>query len=311
MAIDSTTEMTILFADVAGSVELYADYGDIEAHRRIVEFLRFSTSLIDLNQGRVIEIIGDEIMCAFSEADDAFAAACAIQDTLRETRDQTVYVRVGFHSGLTGVEEGHPFGDTVNVAARVVGLAKAGQIMLTDQAHQRLSPGNRIRTRVFNQVYIKGKCIPYTVHQAFWETNNETAMMECATETPVDRRRASASLHLHYNGKEAILTQGVELLIGRGEQCGVRIQSEFASRIHATIKLLSGKLVLTDRSTNGTYVRTQSGKRSFDNAEIFLKHEEFSATCGGVISLGTPISDQHVHLIHFSCSPIPEHRDIR
>jgi len=300
---DSTSkEMTILFADVAGSVELYSSLGDLKAHSLIVHFLQSMTALVERYQGRVIETIGDEIMCAFNNTDSALDAACAIQEIMRSEQEVALDVRVGFHSGLTSMKNGHPFGDTVNIAARVVALARAGQIMLTDYTCQRLSEANKSRTRYFNEVYIKGKRTPYIIHQALWDQEDGTMMMQCNVTKPVQRQPQANRYYLRYRDTEAKLTEGTELLLGRGKQCGLRVDSEAASRIHATVKCQGGKLVLTDRSTNGTFVRTISEKHSTEDTELFFHHDEWMTTSDGVISLGIPISNHDDSLIYFGCS---------
>jgi class 3 adenylate cyclase len=302
MTENTSKDMTVLFADVAGSVDLYTALGDVQAHRRIVNFLQSMTVLIESNQGRVVETIGDEIMCAFNDTNSALTAACAIQESLQNERKWGVNVRVGMHSGRTCIENDHPFGDTVNVAARVVALAKAGQIMLTDYAYQRLTEANKSRTRYFSEVYIKGKPDPYVIHQALSDQEDGTVMVKCNVTKPVERRRKVGSFHLRYRDRDAELTEGAELLLGRGEQCGLRIDSQAASRIHATLKCQGGRLILTDRSTNGTFVRTLAGKRSSDNSELFFHHGEWMTTGGGYISLGRPVSTQNTHLLRLSCS---------
>ena len=300
MGEDASTEMTVLFADVAGSVELYTALGDVQAHRCIVHYLQRMTACIERNQGRVVETIGDEIMCAFGDPDCALRAACEIQESLQSDRKWDLDVRVGLHSGTTSVANGRPFGDTVNVAARVVEQAKAGQIMLTEQARRSLSDSGRSRTRFFRDVYIKGKRTPYTIHQALWDLDDHTLMVDSDIAKPVERRQPVYLLSLRYRDAETTLEEGAELLLGRGEQCGLRINSETASRIHAVIKCHSGRLFLIDRSTNGTFVKTVSGKRSSDNLELFFHHDEWTASCNGVLSLGQPVTSKNPDLVHFS-----------
>jgi len=302
MGESTSRQMTVLFADVAGSVELYATLGDLKAHSNIMHFLQSTTALIERHQGQVVETIGDEIMCTFDSTDSALAAACAVQESIRSEQAPALDVRVGFHTGLTSMSNGHPFGDTVNVAARVVALAKAGQIMLTDHAYQRLSDANKSRAHYFSEVYIKGKRTPYIIHQALWGQEDGTILTRRNFRPPVERRRQIKQVYLRYRDTEATLTEGLELLLGRGEQCGLRVDSEAVSRIHATVKCQGGKLVLTDRSTNGTFVRTISGKRSSDGLELFFHHDDWITTCNGVISLGKPMTSQNTNPIHFSCS---------
>jgi class 3 adenylate cyclase len=300
MGESTSREMTVLFADVAGSVELYTALGDVQAHQRIVHYLESMSACIERHQGRVVETIGDEIMCAFNVPECALNAACDIQESLQRERKWDLDVRVGLHCGLTSVANGHPFGDTVNVAARVVALAKAGQIMLTDQAYRSLSQAGKSRTRFFRDVFIKGKRTPYTIHQALWDLDDHTLTVECSVAKPVERRQPVNRLSLRYQDAETMLEEGAEFLLGRGEQCDLRINSETASRIHAILKCQGGRLILTDRSTNGTFIKTMSGKRSSDNLELFLHHDEWSTSCSGVLSLGQPVINQNPDLVHFS-----------
>lgn len=300
MSENTSRDLTILFADVVGSVELYAKLGDLEANQRICLFQQSMAILVERNHGRVVEIIGDEIMCMFNETNDALAAACAIQDSLKADREWCLHVRIGMHSGLTGMKNDHPFGDTVNVAARVVALAKAGQIMLTDDACQRLSTASKSRTNYFSDVYIKGKQEPYTIHQALWDQEQGTVIVRSNVDKPLERRRQPSCFVLRHHDAEVLVTEGKEVLLGRGEQCNLRVYSEAASRIHAILRCRGGRLILADRSTNGTFVRTGAGKRAADNSELFFHHDEWVTTCCGVVSLGKPLSSQDVVLIHFS-----------
>lgn len=303
MSDDNSTDLTILFADVAGSVKVYDTLGDTQAHGKIVKCLQLMTSMVEQNHGQVVEIIGDEIMCAFKEPDSAFEAACNIQNALGQDQQSYLGARVGFHCGKTGMQNGHPFGDTVNVGARMVELAKAGQAIMSEQVYARLSPFNKLRSRYFDQVYIKGKQQPYSVYQAIWDQNDSTLMM---TQKPVstvqERRRQIKALSLRYLEMEKVLTEAnSEFLLGRGKQCGLTVGSKAASRVHATISFLGKKLVIVDRSTNGTYIRIPTGKRSIDGLDLFFHHEEWRGDCDGVISLGEPATDQNQNLIHFKC----------
>lgn len=300
MSDNTSKDVTILFADVVGSVDLYTQLGDMQAHQRISLFQQSMTILVERNHGRVVETIGDEIMCMFSTANDALTTACAIQESLKADREWGLRVRIGFHSGLTGMKDDHPFGDTVNVAARVVALAAAGQVMLTDDVCRRLSQENRTRTNYFSDVYIKGKQQPYTIHQALWDQEQGTVMVHNRMKQPVERRGQPSCFQLRYRDTGILVTEGNEVLLGRGEQCTLRVDSEAASRIHAILKCRGGRLIIADRSTNGTFIRTGAGRRAADNSELFFHHDEWITTCDGVVSLGRPISSQDAVLIHFN-----------
>lgn len=294
--------MTIMFADVAGSVDLYSELGDDVAHQRIREFQQLLSGLIKQSHGRIIEVIGDEVMCAFDQADNAFAAVRCIQETLDRERKHGLNVRIGLHSGITSEHDSHPFGDTVNVAARIVALAKAGQIMLTDQTWQYLNAENRLNTCVFNKVSIKGKREPYTVHQAVRNQEDRTILVDHDPVHAGEQRHRITSVLLQSGDRKTSIANGSETLIGRGDQCQMRIDSEFASRVHAIIKCQGGKLVLEDRSANGTYIKTLPGHRLSDSCSLFLHQEEWTTTCNGIISLGEPFPGNTSRLVRFNCS---------
>ena len=301
MSTTEPTEMTVLFADVAGSVELYSEMGDVRAHNMVLRCLERMTFRIEKNLGRVANTIGDEIMCIFDRADCALKAACEIQMALQHEYPNELDVRIGIHSGPTCMDNDQPFGDTVNIAARVVALAKAGQIMLSGHTNERLSDKDRSLTRFFSSVYIKGKRDPYVIHQAILDHNDATRMVNHHGTQPAERRRRKTKVALRYAASEIIISGGKEFLLGRGMQCGLQINSNAASRIHASLEFDRGKLVITDRSTNGTFVRTKAGKRASDNKEYFVHHGSWTTTSGGILSLGQAIKSPGDNLIHFSC----------
>ena len=302
MGIEHRPDLTILFADIAGSVALHENLGDVSAHKMIVACLNTMGKMVVKNQGKVIETIGDEIMCSFNHPDSALHAACAIQEAIHEGISVPLSIRIGFHNGPTSLDNGHPFGDTVNVAARMVALARAGQIMISQHTHIKLSQKNRQRTRHFNRVFIKGKQSPLDVHEIMWDGDDRTKQLSQARSVSYNRQPVS-TIHLTYNDKDLIVSKFKgDITLGRGVNCKLVIPSEAASRSHATITYKVGKIILTDHSTNGTYIRTRPGNRAQDSQDLFFHHEEWSMASSGFMSLGQPIDDNDPFLIYFRFS---------
>ena len=300
MSDEHTTPMTVMFADVAGSVQLYDQLGDIEAHNIVLNCLNTMSDIIGRFQGRVIETIGDEIMCAFPNADYAMAAACMVQESLH-VKNTPVNVRIGFHAGPTAVENGHPFGDTVNVAARVVALAKAGQILMSHQTYAQLSAANQNRTRHFHRLLLKGKQEPTDIYEIIWDEVDSTKSYSDSALPPA-KRVAVSSVRIQYGHQELLLNQtNHTITMGRSDQCHLVIESQLASRLHATITWQPGNVLFTDQSTNGTFIRTREGKRAQDALDLFLHRENWVMQSGGIISLGEPINNNSSHLISFEC----------
>jgi adenylate cyclase len=144
-----TAEMGLLFADIAGSTKLYDTLGDTNAKAMIDEALGHMRQVTERNKGRVVKTIGDEVMCVFPTADATFVAATDMQikvDSLRVVQGVKRMIRVGFHFGPV-IEDGNDvFGDTVNVAARMAGVAKGMQIITTKETVMRVSAALRAGT---------------------------------------------------------------------------------------------------------------------------------------------------------------------
>lgn len=85
------------------------------------------------------------------------------------------------------------------------------------------------------------------------------------------------------------------ILIGRGTNSDLLVPSELASRKHARIVYRKGKFVVSDHSTNGTFIKSQNGK------EVYIHGEDYPLTGSGFISLGESTALDNDHLIYFSC----------
>jgi adenylate cyclase len=96
---------------------------------------------IEANQGRLIDMAGDSVLAVFETAIGAVNAALAIQETL-STADSTVAedrrmrFRIGVHLGdVIEKADGTVYGDGVNIAARLEGMAKPGGIAVSEAVH--------------------------------------------------------------------------------------------------------------------------------------------------------------------------------
>ncbi|MBI3562512.1 MAG: FHA domain-containing protein [Gammaproteobacteria bacterium] len=103
-------------------------------------------------------------------------------------------------------------------------------------------------------------------------------------------------LYLTYHNKIKDLgTQQTKFVIGRAPDCDLIINSDLASRHHAAIVYRNGKFVLIDQSTNGSFIKGQSGK------EVYVRAEETPITGAGFISLGKSVTVDNENLIYYSC----------
>ena len=118
--------MAVLFADIAGSTRLYDTLGDIQAKFMVDECIALMRGIVAQYGGRVVKTIGDEVMCVLPDADSGCLAATDMQlkiMALPPVSNVKRAIRAGFHAGPVIEENNDVFGDTVNLAARMAGLA--------------------------------------------------------------------------------------------------------------------------------------------------------------------------------------------
>lgn len=266
--------LAVLFADMDGSTKLYELYGDETAHRLAAECLTVLDAQAGVAGGRVVKTRGDGVMCVFASPDEAFRAATLMRDAHRTGR---VSIHAGFHFGPVIEDSADFYGDTVNVAARVTDLAKAGEILLTEDTVFRLSPALRNSTRWLDKAAMKGKREPVAVYEVVSEDEQATVIRGPLLARDGDKLR----LDLAFRGRTFSLQEPMaEFVLGRQETCDLTVESSYASRRHATIQAVRGKVFLKEHSTNGTYVRNEKGEVAY------VKREMVQLTGRGGIFLG-------------------------
>jgi len=133
------TSLTFLFTDLRGSTELYEQVGDLAAFDLVRAHFRVLNEIIAGEAGAVVKTSGDAVMATFPTPDRAVAAALRMREAMRELKDARggdgLMLKIGIHEGpcLAVVLDNRPdyFGRTVNIAARVQGLADSRSILAT------------------------------------------------------------------------------------------------------------------------------------------------------------------------------------
>jgi hypothetical protein len=284
-----------LFVDICGSTRLYDTLGDVAAATAVATCLEALRARVEEASGRVIQRIGDELMCLFESADAALGAARIMQDWVsrQETASQpALAIRVGCHFGPVIEKSGDLFGDSVNVAARAAAMAAAGQVITTEDTVATLSGPLRDRVRILGRFTIRGKRQDLAIYELLWQDDDFGTIV--GTQSGI--KPGPARLVLKYAGKEIQLASGgsISLVLGRDPTCDIVIADEKTSRRHARIETRSGKFVLIDQSVNGTYVR-------IGDEESRLLREELILHAQGQISLGRRANSSGRSFIEFVC----------
>ena len=133
----------ILAADIAGYSRLMG--GDEEG--TLARLKVFRKALVDPkvaeHRGRIVKTTGDGILVEFASAVDAARCAVEVQHDMANQnaitpQDRRIEFRIGIHVGDIIIDEGDIFGDGVNIAARLEGIAKPGGICISDDAYRQV-----------------------------------------------------------------------------------------------------------------------------------------------------------------------------
>lgn len=292
-----TDILAILFADIAQSTHIYETLGDKTAKNLIDASISVLSEVTVKYQGTVIKTIGDEIMCTFPTANDAVEAAIEMHQSLGdmpfpENPDYgSPNIYVGIQFGTVIKEGGDVFGDAVNVAARMVALAKQRQIITTEGTVKLLSAEQQSSARCIDKTTVKGKSGVLRIYEVIWEEHDLTVMV---TDTP-DAPTIKSRLELTYRGQSIKLDENrPSATLGRQRHNDVVVSDSRVSRSHARIEYNRGKFTLIDQSSNGTLVRIQ-GKKS-----ILVRREETQLLGNGIIGLGRDVTPESETAVHFA-----------
>ncbi len=136
----TTRKLTaILSADVKGYSLLMADDESFTI-KTLKEYRNLMSTLIQENNGRVVDAPGDNLLAEFSSAVDAVECAVEIQKQLKTKNDQLeedkkLQYRIGVNIGDVVQDGDRIYGSGVNVAARIEGLADPGGICISRNAY--------------------------------------------------------------------------------------------------------------------------------------------------------------------------------
>jgi len=294
------TELAILFADVVGSTRLFEQMGDLRARDLIATCIDIMRNATEAFGGTVIKTIGDEVMATFPTADAALNAASQMQKHISSRADlkfdgQAVAIRVGCHFGSVVLESRDVFGASVHTANRMTSQAKAGQIMTTAATIERLSPEWRSAARQVDVAAIRGQSGEMALYEVLWHSEDVTSMLPALALGAHEQRR-HMRLRLQVNGREYVLDErNPRAVIGRADECNIVVQGTLISRLHARIEFNRNRFMITDQSTNGTFVAIEGQE------EAFVRRDSISIRGVGRIGLGQAPAADLPQTIRFSC----------
>jgi len=187
----------VLAADVVGYSRLMA--GDEEGTLARLNVLRrqFLEPTIAEHRGRIVKRTGDGLLIEFGSAIDATRCAVQTQQGMAKRNenvpaDQRIDMRIGIHIGDIIVEEGDIFGDGVNVAARLEGIAQPGGISISEDAWRQVQ--GKVTADFVDTGEQRLKNIPRTVRVYCLKLDGEGSTEPAAAPVPSPEQPSIAVL---------------------------------------------------------------------------------------------------------------------
>lgn len=125
------------FADMVGFTLLSQHLGDRELATVVRRFEEISHDIVTALGGRVVKMIGDEVMFVVDGVANAARIGLDLADAYADD-DLLSDVRVGLASGPVLLRDGDYFGPTVNLAHRIVNIGNPGTVLMSDEFHAAL-----------------------------------------------------------------------------------------------------------------------------------------------------------------------------
>jgi adenylate cyclase len=184
----------ILSADVKGYSRLMGDNEEATI-RTLTAYREVMTTLIQQHRGRVVDSPGDNLLAEFASAVDAVQGAVEIQQALKvrnaELSDgRKMEFRIGINVGDVIIEGERLYGDGVNIAARLEGLAEPGGICISGTVHDQVENKLALSYEYVGEQEVKNIAKPVRMYRMRWddEENQKAKGKEQKAEKVVSRQ---------------------------------------------------------------------------------------------------------------------------
>ena len=156
----AVSDMTYLFTDLKDSTPLYESVGDVNAYFLVRQHFDILSKIIRERSGTIVKTIGDAVMAGFERPRDAVLASIEMIEELslfNQTASRPLGLKVGVHRGRAIAVRLNDridyFGQDVNIAARVQGLAGVNEVCMTEAVMEAPGVSDLVRGRKASRDY--------------------------------------------------------------------------------------------------------------------------------------------------------------
>ena len=252
--------LAVLYSDISDSTTLYENHGDELARKDVATCVSIMTDIVEKNGGRLLKTIA--------------AMQFMNGDAAEETQSDV-------------------HGEASGIAQDIIKMAKADQILVSENLFAELPPALRVGSRFFDKLEVDGPNDVRDVYEMIWEVVGLTMAADTTMQT---QRVIHSRLRLSYAGTDIELGQErSSVVLGRVEGNDLVVQTDLTSRQHAEISYRRGRFHLSDKSSNGTVVETDKGELKR------LRRESLFLNGRGKICLGGTPEENPEGVIGYSC----------
>src|SRR5437773_4613440 len=238
--------VTIMFTDVDESTRLLSTRGFTASHEIMKAYETIIDEKVAQHAGRRIKGLGDGFMISFGSARHGIECALDIQQAIAEYSKQNperkLRIRIGVNTGEVVEEAGDIFGAAVNVAARVAGKAKGGEILVSEIVRQLVGPISEMKFEFRGRYKLKGFPDRWRLHEVTAGEVKEARRVMTSANGFVDREQERLDIRMVLD-RAATGNGSLIFLTGAPGIGASRLASEVAAEAAA-----KGWLVLGGRS---------------------------------------------------------------
>ncbi|HYU64203.1 MAG TPA: ATPase, T2SS/T4P/T4SS family [Verrucomicrobiae bacterium] len=237
--------VTIMFTDVEESTRLLSTRGFTASHEIMKSYETIIEDKVAQHAGRRIKGLGDGFMISFGSARHGVECALDIQQAIGDysklNPERKLRIRIGLNTGEVVEEGGDIFGAAVNVAARVAGKAKGGEILVSEIVRQLVGPVSEMKFDFRGRYKLKGFPDRWRLHQVTPGEVKEVPRLLSSADGFVNREQERLDLRMIMD-RAAGGTGSVVFITGAPGVGASRLATEVAAE-----SVARGWLVLSGR----------------------------------------------------------------
>jgi adenylate cyclase len=178
----------ILSADVKDYSLLMSD-DEIFTIETLKAFKHFMSNLISQHSGRVVDSPGDNLLAEFSSAVNAVECAVEVQKKLQKenarfVEDKRLEFRIGVNIGDVVHDGDRIFGDGVNVAARIEGIAAPGGVCISRNTYNHVKGKLELGFEFLGEYEVKNITEPISVYKVLIDSESQKPLVDELPELP-------------------------------------------------------------------------------------------------------------------------------